>query len=60
MTKSAAIAKAKKHASQINDMNVVEKNGDYEVIHAAYLDEFIEDGYTFVCGFKYDYELIKY
>lgn len=54
MTRAGAVAKAKRFAKRMENMIVVERSGEYDVAHADYKDEYIEDGYTIVCGYKYD------
>ena len=56
MSKSGAIAKAKKHARSLQDTSVVMKGDDYEVINSELLDEFLEDGWTKVASYTYDYD----
>lgn len=53
MTRNGAIAKAKRYASKMEDMIVIEKGGVYEAAHADYKEEYIEDGYTIVKEIKY-------
>lgn len=60
MTKNGAIAKAKRYAERLQNTSVIEKNGEYDVTHTDYVEEWIEDGWNVVCNYKYDYELIKY
>lgn len=60
MTKNGAIAKAKKLADKLQIVSVVELNGNYEVIHYDYLEEFIEGGYTLIANYKYDYKVVKF
>lgn len=60
MTKNGAIAKAKKYADKMQVVSVVEFNGNYEVIHYDYLEEFLEDGYKLVASYKYDYKVVKF
>lgn len=59
MTKNGAIAKAKRETTKMNNITVIAKNNNYDVIHTEYLDEFIEDGYTKVFSFIYDYGVVK-
>lgn len=60
MTKSGATKKARKYAERLQETSVIEKNGEYDVIHTEYAEEYIQDGWNVVCNYKYDYELIKY
>lgn len=54
MTRSGAIAKAKKYAERIENMSVVRRGDDYEVTHTDYLQEWLDDGWEEVASYKYE------
>lgn len=61
MTKTAAIAKAKRFAEKMNDMTVVTDGITFEVIHTDYIDEYTEDGWKKVASYKYENaNVVKY
>lgn len=56
MTYQGAINKAKKHAMKQQDVSVIELYGQYSVCNTSSVDELVEDGYNYICSFKFNQE----
>lgn len=56
MTYQGAINKAKKHAMKQQDVSVIELGRDYSVCNTDSVEELVEDGYNYICSFRFNQE----
>jgi len=56
MTYQGAVNNAKKHAMNQQDVSVIKLDNQYSVCNTDSVEELVEDGYSYVCSFRFNQE----